>query len=133
MSSFFFGLDWTTFFKKNYCAALAILILFSSKQEIPHPRGGNMDNKMTKDQYLDFIIGQITVLKDVCGAMVALHPHRKTIFELAKNVLDHANEKNASEYCKDGIKDIVRVLTEMLNSAVLAEQLQKQGLDTKFH
>jgi predicted secreted protein len=90
-----------------------------------------MDNKMTQD--LDFITGQISVLRDVCGAMVALHPHRKVIVQVAQNVLDDAAKNKASEYYKDGIKDILEVFAVMLNSALLAEQIQKEGLDRDKH
>lgn len=92
-----------------------------------------MDNKMTEKQYLDFIFGQIYVLKHLCSAMVALHPHRKTIFQLGKNVLDEAIDKNASEYRKDGIKDILEVVAQMVDSALISELVPKPGPDTRFH
>jgi len=86
---------------------------------------------MTGEQYSDFISGQMIILKHICAAMVALHPHRNTVFQLANNVLDNAVQTNAPEYYKNGIRDILEAVAEMLNSAVLAEQLPKKGLDTK--
>lgn len=65
--------------------------------------------------------------------MVALHPHRGVISQVAQKVLDDATKNKASKYYKDGIKNILEVFALMLDSALFAEQLQKQGADKEKH
>lgn len=90
-----------------------------------------MENQLRKEQ-LDFVCGQVAVLKDICCGMAAMHPYRSVLSQLAKNVRQNAVERSASAHYVAGIEDILEALEAMVNSAVIAELAQRQGPDTKL-
>jgi len=90
-----------------------------------------MDNKMSGEQYLYFMAGQITVLKYACATLIGMRSDRAEIIKLIKSIPTYQIEDTFSEYYKRGIKNIAEELDELSDVATLAEQFRKQGLDTK--
>ncbi len=88
-----------------------------------------MSKKISTQQSFDFISGQIVTLKLICAATISLHPRKNDMIKLGKEMLKNAIENNASESYKDGIKDILGAVDEMLYSVLPVEQARKKGFD----
>ena len=85
--------------------------------------------KMSVEDYLRFVTGQILVLKKICGTLIATHPMNKELLALIKGIEKYPIEGPSSGPYIDGIKDITGSLEDLRDLAVLAEQsaLQTPG------
>jgi hypothetical protein len=92
-----------------------------------------MNNKMTGQQYLDFMAGQINVLKYACATLIGMRSDRSNIIKLIKGIPAYPIEETSSEHYRRGIKDIVEELDALSDVATLAEQFRKQGIGSTKH
>jgi len=92
-----------------------------------------MNSKMTKEQYLDFMAGQITVLKYACATLIGMRSDRSDIIKLIKGIPTYPIEDISSEHYRRGIKNIVEELDALSDVATLAEQFKKQGIGSTKH
>jgi len=92
-------------------------------------------NKITGEQYLSFIAGQITVLKYACATLIGMRigSDRTAIIQLLKGIPDYPIEDISPEHYKLGIKNIVEELDALSDIATLAEQFRKQGIGNTKH
>lgn len=88
-----------------------------------------MNNKMTTEQYLNFMAGQITVLKYACATLIGMRSatDRECIIGLIKGIPNYPTEDSPIESYKLGMKNIVSELDALSNLSVLAEAFRKQG------
>lgn len=89
-----------------------------------------MKNKITIEQRLNFISGQITVLKYAFASLVVTHPLKDGIVSVIKKMPEH-DLKDASEHFLLGIKNIVDEIDNLSRVAILAEASRKSPDETK--
>ena len=92
-----------------------------------------MNNKMTLEQYLDFMAGQITVLKYACATLIGMRSDRSDIIKLIKGIPTYPIADISSEHYRRGITSIVEELDALSDVATLAEQFRKQGIGGTKH
>jgi hypothetical protein len=83
---------------------------------------------MTKKEieYLEFMRGEITVLKHVVAALVAMHPESDDLVDITKGMIVHPEENEVSEAYRRGVEGVVKVIDEMVTVAAEAEREAKE-------
>lgn len=85
----------------------------------------------TEQERLDFISGQIVVLRSVCAMLLGTRTDRNDLIKVIKGMQHYPIEKVSSDQYRAGIKDIVEELDALSDLATLAALFRAQGVGSK--
>jgi len=90
-----------------------------------------MKTKIMLQEHIEFLSGQLLVLKYACAALIGMRSDRADIIKLIKNIPTYPIEGTSSNASKKGIKNMVEELEACSDIKTLADQFRLLGVEGK--